>query len=82
MSETQIEPDVTVDSRGATCPGPLMDLIGKVKESDPGTVIELRTSDGGSKNDVPDWIDTAGHELLCIEPNDDESEWTIYVEVT
>jgi TusA-related sulfurtransferase len=80
MSETQYDPDTTVDSRGATCPGPLMDLIGKVKESDEGTVIRLQTSDGGSKNDVPEWLDEAGHDMLGIEETDDG--WDIYVEVT
>jgi TusA-related sulfurtransferase len=81
MSETDYAPDVTVDSRGATCPGPLMDLIGKVKEADPGTVIELQTSDTGSKNDVPEWLDEAGHELLDIVETGD-GEWSIYVETT
>lgn len=71
-------PDVEIDSRGATCPGPLMDLIGKVKESDPGTVIKLQTSDAGSKNDVPEWLDEAGHELLDIVEEADH--WDIYVE--
>jgi tRNA 2-thiouridine synthesizing protein A len=80
MSETAYDPDTTIDSRGATCPGPLMDLIGKVKESDPGTVIELLTSDSSSKNDVPDWADEADHELLGIEEADDY--WHIYVELT
>lgn len=80
MSETDYSPDATIDARGSTCPGPLMDLIGKVKESDPGTVIKLQTSDGGSKNDVPEWLDEAGHELLDTVDND--GEWDIYVEVT
>jgi len=79
MSES-IQPDVTVDSRGATCPGPLMDLIGKVKEADPGTVIELQTSDDSSKSDVPDWLDEAGHELLDIVEHDDH--WSVYVETS
>jgi len=78
MSETEYDPDVTVDSRGATCPGPLMDLIGKVKESDPGTVIELQTSDDGSKSDVPDWLDEAGHDLLEVVERD--GYWSMYVE--
>lgn len=77
MSET-MEPDITVDSRGATCPGPLMDLIGKVKQSDPGTVIELQTSDDSSKSDVPDWLDEAGHKLL--EVVDQGDYWSVYVE--
>ncbi|WP_335998799.1 sulfurtransferase TusA family protein [Halorientalis halophila] len=79
MSETEYEPDVTIDSRGATCPGPLMDLIGKVKEADPGTVIELQTSDSGSKGDVPEWLDEAGHELLEVVEHDDY--WSMYVEI-
>ncbi|WP_136689384.1 sulfurtransferase TusA family protein [Halorhabdus amylolytica] len=79
MSDTP-SPDVELDSRGATCPGPLMDLIGKVKEVEAGTVIELLTSDEGSKNDVPEWLDEAGHELLEIEEHDDH--WAIYVETT
>lgn len=72
-------PDVTVDSRGATCPGPLMDLIGTVKENDEGTVIELLTGDSGSKNDVPDWLDEAGHEHLGTEAVDDH--WRIHLRV-
>jgi TusA-related sulfurtransferase len=78
MSETEIEPDVTVDSRGATCPGPMMDLIGKVKGVDSGTVLELRTEDRGSKDDVPEWVEKAGHELLDVVDRGDY--WSIYVE--
>jgi TusA-related sulfurtransferase len=78
MSEAQYNPDFVVDSRGATCPGPLMDLIGKVKKVDSGTVIELQTSDNGSKDDVPEWLNKAGHELLEIV--DEGDYWSIYVE--
>jgi TusA-related sulfurtransferase len=79
MSES-ITPDVVVDSRGATCPGPLMDLIGKIKKVDPGVVIELQTSDNGSKSDVPEWIDEAGHEMLDVVEHADY--WSLYVRTT
>lgn len=79
MSES-ISPDVTLDQRGAGCPGPLMSLVGKVKEVDAGTVIELLTSDEGSKDDVPEWLEKAGHELLAIEEHGDY--WSIYVETS
>ncbi|SER88985.1 sulfurtransferase TusA family protein [Natrinema salaciae] len=72
-------PDVTIDSRGATCPGPLMDLIGTVKTLDPGTVVELQTTARNSTTDVPEWLEEAGHELLEIEEHDDH--WNIYLEV-
>lgn len=65
MSES-ITADVTVDARGSACPGPLMDLIGKIKTVDSGTVVELLTADEGSKNDVPEWLEEAGHELLDV----------------
>lgn len=78
MSENAIDADVTIDSRGATCPGPMMDLIGKVKGAESGTVFELQTEDKGSKNDVPEWVEKAGHELLDIV--DRGEYWSIYVE--
>ena len=80
MSETEIQADVTIDSRGAGCPGPLMDLIGKVKKADPGTVFELQTTDSSSKNDVPEWVEKANHELLDVVEHDDY--WSIFVEKT
>lgn len=80
MSESQIEADEQVDARGAACPGPLMDLIGKIKKVDTGTVVELLTGDEGSKNDVPEWVEEAGHELLDIVDNGDY--YSIYVKKT
>ncbi|MFB6086208.1 MAG: sulfurtransferase TusA family protein [Halodesulfurarchaeum sp.] len=77
MSDTDIEADVTVDARGSACPGPLMDLIGKIKDVDEGTVVELLTGDEGSKNDVPEWAEEAGHELLDIV--DEGDHYAIYV---
>ena len=76
MSE-QLTADVTIDARGAGCPGPLMDLIGKVKTADSGTVFELQTSDRGSVSDVPEWVEKAGHELVETVEHDDY--WSIYV---
>lgn len=80
MSESQHQADVTIDSRGAGCPGPLMDLIGKVKSADSGTVFELQTTDSSSKNDVPEWVEKANHELLEIVDHDEY--WSIFVKKT
>ncbi len=80
MSDTDIQADETVDARGSACPGPLMDLIGKIKDVEAGTVVELLTGDEGSKNDVPEWVEEASHELLDIV---DEGEYySIYVKKT
>jgi tRNA 2-thiouridine synthesizing protein A len=80
MSESDYEADVTVDARGSACPGPLMDLIGKIKSVDEGTVVELLTGDEGSKNDVPEWVEEAGHDLLGTV--DEGDYYAIYVKKT
>jgi TusA-related sulfurtransferase len=79
MSES-ITPDVTVDSRGATCPGPLMDLIGKIRSVDADTVIELLSDNDQSTVDVPEWAEESGNEVLGIEELDDH--YAIYVRKT
>jgi len=54
----------TVDARGSYCPGPLMELIRAIRESQVGDVIAVLSSDKGSKIDIPKWIEKAGHRLV------------------
>lgn len=56
----------SIDARGMPCPGPLMSLIGAIREGRVGDVIEVLSSDEGSKTDIPAWVAKAGHELLGI----------------
>ncbi|HEX7950782.1 MAG TPA: sulfurtransferase TusA family protein [Candidatus Limnocylindrales bacterium] len=60
----------TVDARGSFCPGPLMELIRAVRESQVGDVIAVLSSDKGSKIDIPRWIEKAGHRLAALESLD------------
>ncbi|NHV96353.1 MAG: sulfurtransferase TusA family protein [Thaumarchaeota archaeon] len=62
----EIKVSRTVDARGSFCPGPLMELIRAVKEAQIGEVIEVLSSDQGSKRDIPLWVSKAGHILLSI----------------
>lgn len=78
MTGIDIEPDETVDARGAACPGPLMDLIGKIRSADSGDVIRLLSDNDQSLTDVPEWADEAGNELLAVDEHDDY--WAFYVE--
>ena len=64
----------TVDARGSYCPGPLMELIRAIRESAVGDVIAVRSSDNGSKLDIPKWIEKAGHRLVGIETRDGYDE--------
>jgi tRNA 2-thiouridine synthesizing protein A len=56
-----------VDARGSYCPGPLMELIRAIRESAVGTVLIVRSTDKGSRTDIPKWVEKAGHRLVRIE---------------
>ncbi len=69
-----------VDARGSFCPGPLMELIRAIRESEPGQVIAVYSTDSGSKTDIPKWVEKAGHRLVGVERRDGYDE--IVVEKT
>ena len=56
----------TIDGRGMPCPGPLMSLIGAIREGEVGEVYEVLSSDEGSRTDIPAWIQKAGQELVEV----------------
>lgn len=55
-----------IDARGMACPGPLMALIGAIRQGQVGDVIEVWSSDQGSKTDIPAWVTKAKHELVSV----------------
>ena len=55
----------SIDAIGMACPGPLLSLIGAIREGEIGDVIEVLSSDEGSKTDIPAWVDKARHELIA-----------------
>jgi len=59
MSERKI-----IDARGTYCPGPLMELIAAMKLAEVGDELEILSTDEGSVNDVPEWINKVGHEMV------------------
>jgi len=71
MSMTTATPGVTptrvIDARGSFCPGPLMELIRAIRESEVGAVITVRSSDRGSRIDIPKWVEKAGHRLIGVQ---------------
>ncbi|HET7726740.1 MAG TPA: sulfurtransferase TusA family protein [Candidatus Limnocylindrales bacterium] len=56
----------TIDARGSFCPGPLMELIRGIRESGVGDVLAVRSTDRGSKIDIPKWVEKAGHRLVGV----------------
>jgi TusA-related sulfurtransferase len=61
----------SIDARGMPCPGPLMSLIGAIREGAVGDVLEVLSSDEGSRTDIPAWISKAGHEMVEVIEEDE-----------
>ena len=66
MSEGEKEKIKVIDARGSFCPGPLMELIRAIKQSNVGDIIEVWSTDQGSQRDIPMWAEKAGHEFLGV----------------
>ena len=67
----------TIDARGMACPGPLMALIGAVREGQLGDVFEVLSSDEGSKADIPAWVQKARYELVEVVPDEGYARFII-----
>jgi TusA-related sulfurtransferase len=66
VSTTETSATRVLDARGSFCPGPLMELVRGIRESKVGDVLELWSTDQGSRRDVPFWVNKAGHEMVGI----------------
>jgi len=66
-----------IDARGSFCPGPLMELIAQLKMAEVGDELEILSSDKGSANDIPQWVNKVGHEML--DTREEAGVWHIVV---
>ncbi|MBA3875325.1 MAG: preprotein translocase subunit TatB [Anaerolinea sp.] len=74
MLQTAPTVNRTIDARGSFCPGPLMELIRGIRESQVGDVLAILSSDKGSRIDIPRWIEKAGHRLIAVQTRDGYDE--------
>jgi Predicted redox protein, regulator of disulfide bond formation len=68
VSTVQI--DKTIDARGMACPGPLMNLIGAIRQGQVGQAFEVLSSDEGSRTDIPAWVAKAKQEMVEVVQDD------------
>jgi tRNA 2-thiouridine synthesizing protein A len=69
MTEDELKemtPDKTVDARGTSCPGPMLEAKKAIGTIQSGQVIEVLSSDEGTRRDIPKWCKKKGHEYLGI----------------
>ena len=62
-----IEVSKTVDARGLTCPKPILNSRKALRGLEINQVLEVFTTDPGSKVDIPSFAHASGHELISAE---------------
>jgi TusA-related sulfurtransferase len=63
----------TVDARGLSCPMPIVKSMQAIKKMRINQVLEILTTDPGSKRDIPIWAKATHQELLSFEELGQES---------
>ncbi len=62
--------DATVDVRGQSCPMPVVYAARRIKEIQPGQVLEIWADAEGARSDLPAWATQTGNEFLGAEDVD------------
>lgn len=63
---TTLTSNKIIDARGTACPGPLLAAKKAIGEINSGEIMEIYSSDEGTKNDIPRWCQKMSHEFLGI----------------
>jgi len=59
-----IQSNKVVDARGTSCPGPVLAAKKGMAEVKIGEVLEVLSTDSGTRKDLPAWASKMGHEFL------------------
>jgi TusA-related sulfurtransferase len=62
-----MEAAVRVDTSGAACPVPILEIAKAMRRLPPGTLVELISTDRGLEADLPAWCEATGHTLVRME---------------
>ena len=65
-----ITPDETLDCRGLSCPMPVLKTKKTISKMESGQVLEILSTDPGTKNDMPSFASRGGHEYLGEKEDD------------
>lgn len=64
MDVESINPDQSLDTKGLSCPMPLLKTKKAIEQIASGEILEVLGTDPGSKNDLPNWCQRSGHTFL------------------
>ncbi len=77
MDVQKIKPDEILDCVGLACPMPILKTTIKIKDMQPGQILEVQADDDGIEKDMPAWCEKTGHEYLGFKKENDE--YRVYV---
>lgn len=72
-----MQADKTLDTKGLNCPMPVLKTKKALDDVSAGQVLEVISTDPGSKSDIPALLNRLGHEL--VEVKEDGSTITFYI---
>lgn len=71
-------PNVLLDMRGSSCPGPILEAKRVLDGMAPGELLELLSNCPGAREDVEDWARITGHRLEDVVETG-VHEWEFYL---
>jgi tRNA 2-thiouridine synthesizing protein A len=60
----EIKADQTLDARGLSCPMPVLKTKKAIETMQSGQVLEVLSTDPGTRNDMPGWAGRTGNTYL------------------
>lgn len=69
--------DATLDTRGLSCPMPILKTAKRVKELEAGLVLEVLGDDPGTDEDLPAWCSQTGNEYLGMEKEEGYTKYYV-----
>jgi tRNA 2-thiouridine synthesizing protein A len=65
-----VKPDETLDARGLSCPMPVLKTKKAMDNLKSGQVLEILSTDPGTRNDLPSWTRRTGNEFMGEKPDE------------
>jgi TusA-related sulfurtransferase len=70
MLDEPLQPDAALDCIGLYCPQPVIRTAARIKEMQPGQILEIRATDPGFQIDLPAWCLSHRQEFLGMRQED------------
>ncbi|MFH0916236.1 MAG: sulfurtransferase TusA family protein [bacterium] len=72
-----IQSQKVVDTRGTSCPGPILAAKKGMADVKVGEIMEVLATDSGTQKDLPAWSKKVGHEYLGVV--EEAGYWKLFV---